>query len=76
MRIADLADWRGRLDLYAQRGPREARIASETLHSVENTFKVYWGRRLALVDEASFARMQASEQDLQARVARNRAAQR
>ncbi len=75
-RIADLADWRGRLIAYGERGPAEARLVSEALHTAENTYKAYWGRRLALVDTASWARLVAAEQDLQARVQRNRAAQR
>ena len=76
LRITDYAEWRGRLIAYSERGEEEARLASETLHSVENGFKVYWGRRLALADAQSFARVVAVEDDLKARVARNAAAER
>lgn len=74
--IASLAEIRGRLIAYAAQGPDNARIASSTLQSVENAFKGLSGRRQALADAAGFARVTATEQDLQTRVRRNRAAQR
>lgn len=74
--IATLAEARGRLVAYSQQGPDQARIASSMLQNVDNGFKVMWGRRQALADAESFARITASEADLQARVRRNAASQR
>ena len=75
-RLATLSELRGELTNYSARGPEQARVAADTLFSVENSFKALWGRRLALADAASFTRIQERERDLQARVARNRASQR
>jgi hypothetical protein len=74
--IASLAEYRGRLIAYAAQGLDQARIASSALQSVENSFKGLSGRRQALADAEGFARIVAREQDLQARVRRNRANQR
>ncbi len=75
-RIASLAEYRGRLIAYSSLGADEARVASNTLQGVENSFKGLSGRRLALVDPDGFARVAALETDLQTRVRRNRAATR
>ncbi|MEJ0060829.1 MAG: S46 family peptidase [Terricaulis sp.] len=75
-RLADLSELRGRLLAYAARGPDQARNVADDLIGVENSFKGFTGRRLALVDASAFARIGAAEADLQARVRRNRAAQR
>lgn len=75
-RIENLAELRGRLHAFAALGPEQARIVADDLLGVENSYKALNGRRLALVDAASFARVQAAEADLQARVRRNRASQR
>jgi hypothetical protein len=74
--LTSLAEARGRIIAYAQQGPDQARIASNTLQNIENGFKALWGRRLALADAEGFARVTAAEADLQARVRRNNAAQR
>lgn len=74
--LTNLAETRGRVIAYARQGVDQARIASTTLESVENTYKALWGRRMALADPQGFARVTAAEADLQARVARNAAAQR
>ena len=74
--IASLAEIRGRLIAYSQRGPDEARIASSALQGVENSFKGLSGRRQALADPDGFGRVAAAQADLQNRVRRNRAAQR
>lgn len=74
--IAALAEQRQRLLAYAAQGPDQARIASSALQGVENSFKGLSGRRLALQDADGFARVVAREEDLQARVRRNRAATR
>lgn len=74
--LTTLAEARGRIIAYAQQGPDQARIASNTLQSVENAYKALWGRRMALADADGFARVTAAEADLQARVRRNAASQR
>ena len=75
-RIATLSEARGRLAAYAALGPDQTRAASSALQSVENSFKALEGRRRALADAPSFARVAATERDLQQRVARNQASQR
>ncbi|MGE3142943.1 MAG: S46 family peptidase [Hyphomonadaceae bacterium] len=70
-RLNTLSDLRGRLIAYSAQGPEQARIAAETLFSVENSFKAYYGRRLALADADNFARVTAAEDAFQARVRRN-----
>ncbi|HYD73799.1 MAG TPA: S46 family peptidase [Candidatus Binatia bacterium] len=74
--VASLAEIRGRLIAYSAQSADNARIASSALQSVENSFKGLSGRRQALADAAGFARVTATEQDLQTRVRRNRAATR
>lgn len=74
--LTSLAEARGRIIAYAQQGPDQARIASNTLQNVENAYKALWGRRMALADAEGFARVTAAEADLQARVRRNAASQR
>lgn len=74
--IASLAEIRGRLIAYSASGPDQSRIASGALQSVENAYKAFSGRRQALANASDFARVAATEQDLQQRVRRNRAAQR
>lgn len=74
--VSSLEEIRNRLTAYAEQGPDQARIAATTLQSVENSYKGLAGRRRALANPAGFARITASEQDLQARVRRNRAATR
>jgi hypothetical protein len=73
-RLANLSELRGRLLAYAERGPDQARNVADDILGVENSFKGFTGRRLALVDTQAFARIAAAEADLQARVQRNRAA--
>jgi hypothetical protein len=75
-KIASLAALRDRLIAYAAQGPDQARVASATLQTVENDVSGLSGRRRALADATGFARVTAREQDLQARVRRNRASQR
>ncbi|MEZ6023654.1 MAG: S46 family peptidase [Hyphomonadaceae bacterium] len=75
-RIAALDAWAGRLRAYAAQGPDEARIASSLLQSVTNLHKGLEGRLAALADAEGFARIEADETDLRARVRRNLAARR
>jgi hypothetical protein len=72
-RLAYLSELRGRLLEFSQRGPEEARIAADTLLNVENAFKAYWGRRLALADPAGFGQVERAETQLRTRVRRSRA---
>lgn len=74
--LTSLAETRGRLVAYSQQGPNQARIASDALQNVDNSFKALWGRRNALADAEGFGRVSAVEADLQARVRRNAASQR
>lgn len=75
-RIETLGAARARLQRFAQSSPDNARAVADVLQTTENSLKMYQGRLAALRDEASFARAAAAEIDLQARVARNRAATR
>ncbi|MDX2274987.1 MAG: S46 family peptidase [Hyphomonadaceae bacterium] len=75
-REAALNDARARISAYAGRGSDHARIAADTLETVANDAEAYEGRRAALSDAAGVARVRARQEDLQARVARNQAAQR
>ncbi len=58
-RIASLAALRERLAAYSALGPDQARIAANTLQSVENSFKGLSGRQQALADSDGFARVEA-----------------
>jgi len=73
-RIATLSVLRDQLARYAGLGEDQARIAANTLQSVENGLKASIGRRGALADPAGFARVTEREADLQTRIHRNRAA--
>jgi hypothetical protein len=75
-REAALNDARARIAQYVARGPDEARLASDVLETVANDAEAYAGRRIALSDASGLARVTATQEDLQARVARNQAAQR
>ncbi|MGE3931103.1 MAG: S46 family peptidase [Hyphomonadaceae bacterium] len=75
-RAAALAHTRAAFLTYAALGPAQARAANDAREAVENFVKMYEGRRLALVNADGMARVAAEEADLQARVARNVAAQR
>jgi hypothetical protein len=75
-RAAALNDARARIAAYVARGPEQARIAADVLETVSNDAEAYEGRRIALADAGGVARVAAAQEDLQARAARNRAAQR
>jgi hypothetical protein len=65
------ADMRGRLLTFSQESPEKARIAADTLFSVENSFKARLGRRLALVDVAAFDAKRAEQARLERAIAGN-----
>ncbi len=75
-RLSMLAEQRDYLATFSQLGADQTRVAASALQGVENSFKALSGRRQALADASGFARIAAREADLQARVRRNRAAQR
>ncbi len=74
--LAVLAETRARLLAFSRRGMSQERSAGAALQALENAQTALAGRLRALGDEAEFAGIIAREQDLQARVRRNRAAQR
>ncbi|MFT3727732.1 MAG: S46 family peptidase [Terricaulis sp.] len=75
-RVTTLTALRSKLHAYAGQGPNQARVASNTIQSVENALKASIGRRDALASTEGFARITAREADLQTRVHRDRAATR
>ncbi|MEQ1619352.1 MAG: S46 family peptidase [Terricaulis sp.] len=75
-RLSLLQELRARYLAYADAGADQARLAAGVLQGVENSIQVLAGRRLALANTMSLARVAAQEADLQARVQRNRASAR
>jgi hypothetical protein len=63
------SELRGRLIEYSQLGAEQKRTAQETLFSVENSFKAFYGQQRALLDPAFFARLVRERNDLRSRVA-------
>lgn len=63
-RLFQLAQLRGMLDEFQQRGPEYTRISNNLRFGVENGYKALVGRREALVDRDFFARKVAEEQKL------------
>jgi Peptidase S46 len=74
--LAGLSETHARLAAFALRGAARERRAAAALQGVENARTALAGRLRVLADAEGFARIVAREQDLQARVRRNRAAQR
>ena len=71
-----LAEFRGQLTQFQQRGPEQAREAHEILFFVENQFKADQGRDFALLDPRFFGQKMAAERSLRAAVAKNPTLQR
>jgi hypothetical protein len=67
-RIALLAELRGMVTEFQNRGREQARISNNVKLSVENSFKALNGRRLALVDDKLFASKVADEKALRDKV--------
>ncbi|HYX91540.1 MAG TPA: S46 family peptidase [Myxococcaceae bacterium] len=63
-----LAELRGMITEFQNRGPEQRRISNNVRFSVENSFKALTGRRLALVDEKLFGRKRAEEKSLRDKV--------
>jgi hypothetical protein len=53
---------------FAKQGPEQARLVGSTIFSLQNSLKVYLGRRDALADPAILAKKQADENDFRAKV--------
>jgi hypothetical protein len=71
--VAQLSELRGRLIRFGEESPENKRVAGEELFSLENSYKVYWGRLSALNDAAFMATLRAREADLRARAKANAA---
>ena len=67
-RLMRLAEERGMLVEFADRGPEQNRIALNRLLGVENTYKGMKGRYEALLDKNFFAAKVAAEQSFRARI--------
>ncbi|WP_375766760.1 S46 family peptidase [Archangium gephyra] len=63
-RLFQIAQLRGLLDEFQQRGPEFTRISNSLKFGIENAYKALVGRREALVDRDFFAKKAAEEQKL------------
>jgi hypothetical protein len=72
-RLTTLSELRGHLLAFSALGAEESRLASDTLFSVENSFKAFSGERNALVEPAVFDGQAQAQSALQAAVQANRA---
>lgn len=63
------AELRGRLIQFGQQGPEQRRQANEPLFSLENSFKVFYGRQMVLNDRTFMDAKRAAEAELRAKVA-------
>ena len=63
------SELRGRLIQFSAESPEHKRIATDTLFSLENGFKVYYGRQFALNDKGLMAAKATAETELRAKVA-------
>ncbi|MFL5394292.1 MAG: S46 family peptidase, partial [Myxococcales bacterium] len=70
-RLLQLAEWRGQLTEYRQRGPEQARHSKATLFYVENSVKALAGMLEALRRPEFFASKVAAERELEARIAKD-----
>jgi len=65
------SELRGKFLRLEQESPDAARLVSDTLIGLENSFKVYFGRLKVLLDDAFVGKKAKEEADLRARVAAN-----
>jgi hypothetical protein len=63
------SELRGRLIRFSEEGPEQKRTATDPLFSLENSFKVYFGRQFALNDAKFMDAKRAAEAELKAKVA-------
>jgi hypothetical protein len=68
-RLLQLAEARGMLTEFQNRGPEQKRTSSNLLFTVENSLKALKGHHAALLDREFFASKVAAEQELRRRVA-------
>jgi hypothetical protein len=61
----------GDAQAFAAQGPEQARMVGSTIFGLQNSLKVYIGRRDALADPAILAKKQTEEADFRAKVAAN-----
>jgi hypothetical protein len=69
VRIPEIAEKRGQLEVFVNHGAEQAREASDDLFFLENGYKVYFGRQEALLDPQFFATKVQEEQKLRAATA-------
>ena len=67
LEMTSLSELRGRVIGFGESAPENKRIADDYLESLENDYKVSFGRFFALADEGFMARKRAEEADLKAR---------
>ena len=70
-RMIRLAELRGFITEYQERGKEQRRQSNELLFGVENSLKAYKGRHEALADKAFYAQLVKDEADFRARVMRD-----
>jgi len=58
-------------EAFAAQGPEQARMVGSTIFGLQNSLKVYIGRKEALADPAILAKKEAEEADFRAKVAAN-----
>ena len=63
-RNPEVAERRGQLEVFVTRGPEQAREANDDLFFLENSYKVFFGRQLALLDPQFFDTKVQEEQRL------------
>ncbi len=66
--LVRIAEFRGLLTAFSDRGKEQARIAKTDLYRYDNAFKAYVGRQQALADPALFAEKTKAEADLRAAI--------
>lgn len=64
IRNPEVAERRGQLEAFVTRGPEQAREANDDLFFLENSFKVFFGRQLALLDPQFFGTKVQEEERL------------
>ncbi len=70
-RLLQLAEIRGLITEYQQRGPEEKRHSTDLLFGIENSFKAIRGRQEALTTPPLMADKAAEETELKARIAKD-----
>ena len=71
LKLERLAQLRGWVDQYQQRGAEARRTSRDELFGVENSYKAWFGRRDTLTDPVFFASKVKAEQALRDRIAKD-----